>query len=224
MSVSWMFLLLLGCRSSCTTHVSQSTCPCNVQLKTVCVANREDVHVPCPIKTEDEMTFNLFKGQELISNVSCTGENHTLNCTVLNARVGVEVERKQQKSVDFVLTGVNESSHGTYRCEGIITFPPPFKGVPSVVMIQVLVEGHLCKCNKESSNHGDNSSQIYKWIWILMVVLLSIYSITVTIIAIVNWVRMRNIDSQSDYMNTKPRGQRDGRKKRGVQKPIPRHF
>ncbi|XP_060922839.1 T-cell-specific surface glycoprotein CD28 [Limanda limanda] len=226
-SVGWTFLLLLGCRLSCATHVSPSTCPCDVQLNTICVPGREQVHVPCPNVTADEIIFKLFKEQELIFNVTCMAENNTLKCTSLHTSAGVGVENIRQESVDFVLTGVTESSYGTYRCEGLVMFPPPLKTVPSAVMM--LVKGHPCRfkteTTKDSSICGDNPSQhLDIWIWIVMVAFLSIYSVTVTVIAIVIWVRMRKEASQSDYMNTKPRGMRDGKKKRGIQKPIPRHF
>ncbi|XP_035005641.2 uncharacterized protein si:dkey-1h24.6 [Hippoglossus stenolepis] len=225
-SVGWTFLMLLGCRLSCATHVSPNTCPCNVRLKAVCVPGRENVSVTCPNVTADEIIFKLFKERELISNVTCTRENNTLKCTSLYTRVGVEVENIRQKSMDFVLTRVTESSYGTYRCESLVMFPPPLKTVHSAGMI--LVEGHPCRfkkdTSKDSSHCDDNPSRGFDWIWIPMVALLSIYSGTVTVIAIVIWVRMRNEASQSDYMNTKPRGMRDGRKKRGIQKPIPRHF
>ncbi|XP_062236501.1 T-cell-specific surface glycoprotein CD28 [Platichthys flesus] len=225
-SIGWTFLLLLGCRLSCATHVSPSTCPCDVQLKTVCAPGREDVFVPCPNVTADEIRFKLFKEQELISNVTCTRENNTLTCTLLHTTVGVKVENQRQGSVDFVLTGVTESSYGSYRCEGLVMFPPPLKTVPSAVL--KLVKGHACRSKKDttvvSSDSGDNPSQPLFWIWIVLVAFLSIYSGTVTVIAIVIWVRMRKEASQSDYMNTKPGGMRDGRRKRGIQKPIPRHF
>ncbi|CAB1452832.1 unnamed protein product [Pleuronectes platessa] len=146
-SVGWTFLLLLGCRLSCATHVSPSTCPCDVQLNTVCVPGREDVFVPCPNVTADEIRFKLFKEQELISNATCTRENKTLKCTSLQTRVGVKVE---QGSVDFVLTGVTESSYGSYRCEGLVMFPPPLKTVPSAVL--KLVKGHPCRFKKDTTH------------------------------------------------------------------------
>ncbi|XP_044043977.1 T-cell-specific surface glycoprotein CD28 isoform X2 [Siniperca chuatsi] len=84
-------------------------------------------------------------------------------------------------------------------------------------------KGHQCKHNKDCSDSRDQNS-VFPWIWILVVLLIIIYSIIVTIIAFINWVKLRRTDSQSDYMNTKPRAPRDRKKKRGVQTPIPRHF
>lgn len=225
--VRWLFLTLLGWWPSGATR---STYPCDVPLKTICVPGSSSsvpvpVPVPCPKMTADEMVFNLFKDQQVISNVTCNHEGDALNCTPPppHATVAVEMNRGNM-SVWFVLDGVTDDSQATYRCEGNVIYPPPWRKVSSALRVQVLVEGHICKCNKGSGNHGDGPGRRFDWIWMLVVALLSIYSVAVTILAVVNWVRWRNTDSQSDYMNTKPIAPRDRRRKKGVQKPIPRHF
>lgn len=53
----------------------------------------------------------------------------------------------------------------------------------------MLLPGHICKCNKGSGNHGDGPGRRFDWIWMLVVALLSIYSVAVTILAVVNWVK-----------------------------------
>ncbi|XP_056226886.1 T-cell-specific surface glycoprotein CD28 [Seriola aureovittata] len=220
MSVCWMFIILLGCKFS-HTALSQSTCNCNEQMKTPCVP----VHVPCPNVTADTVNFNLFKDQEVISYAGCNKFNNTLNCLETIKREGVKLQINQQhESVSFLLTGVTDSSYGTYRCDSTITLPPPFRKVPSTLRIQVIAQGHLCNSNQNSSSLYENPSPGFVWIWILVIILVSIYSIIVTIVAFANWVKLRKMDSQSDYMNTKPRAPRERRKKKGVQNPIPRHF
>ncbi|TDG96228.1 hypothetical protein EPR50_G00237660 [Perca flavescens] len=116
-----------------------------------------------------------------------------------------------------MLTGVNANSYGFYRCELIITYLPPLRTKQSTSRILVLVEGHQCQSPSGDQNNG------FLWIWILVLVLFGIYSLIVTIIASIIWVKWRRSDSQSDYMNTKPKATRN-RKKRGFQNPIPRHF
>ncbi|XP_039998274.1 uncharacterized protein si:dkey-1h24.6 isoform X2 [Xiphias gladius] len=195
------------------------------QLKTVCVPGRDKVRVPCPNGTADVMIFNLLRDQEVIANLTCHRENNTLKCTNPHTWVDTKVEENNQHTlVSFILTGLSNSSHETYACEGIFIYPPPLRRLPSAVRIQVLEEGQLCKCNKNSNIHGDNPRCGFTWIWILVFVLLSIYSVISTVIALVNWVKLRKTDSQSDYMNTKPRAPRDRKKKKGVQNPMPRYF
>ncbi|XP_071320192.1 T-cell-specific surface glycoprotein CD28 [Trachinotus anak] len=217
MSVCWMFLILLGCKLSRTTQ-SESTCSCNEKVKTFC----RPLHVLCPNVTATKMMFHLIKDHQVISNVSCRIENNTLDCSSSHSREGVELcEDKQHKSVSFIFTRANSRLHGTYWCDSTVILPPPFKIIQNTLRVQVLVEGQVCD---ESSNTSENPSHGFVWVWILVVAFLGIYSITATIVAIAIWVKLRKTDSQSDYMNTKPRATRDRRKKKGVQNPIPRHF
>uniref|UniRef100_A0A3Q3J935 Immunoglobulin V-set domain-containing protein n=2 Tax=Monopterus albus TaxID=43700 RepID=A0A3Q3J935_MONAL len=220
MSVCWILMILLGCRTSHATQ-SQSNCTCNDHLKTVCESHRGTVHVQCPNVTTEksEVRFRLYKDRKIISSLSCS-RNKTVygwTCTSESTEEGVSPNIKHT-SVSFALTALTNSSQGIYSCESTIEFPPPF--TKSTLSILVLVHEYQCMCIEDSNNvnHG------FHWIWILVAVLLLIYSLTVTIIASVVWVKMRRMDSQSDYMNTKPRGPRERRKKKGIQNPIQRHF
>ncbi|XP_044043976.1 T-cell-specific surface glycoprotein CD28 isoform X1 [Siniperca chuatsi] len=216
MSACWMFMIFMGYRLSHAAQ-SQGTCTCKDHLKPVCVPAGGNVTVPCPNLDGEDMAFNLLKDQKVIYNHSKTQEKNASNSEA------VELHENQVNNVSFRLIGVNASFHGIYRCEGIVMFPPPYITERNPLGILVLVEGHQCKHNKDCSDSRDQNS-VFPWIWILVVLLIIIYSIIVTIIAFINWVKLRRTDSQSDYMNTKPRAPRDRKKKRGVQTPIPRHF
>ncbi|XP_029305445.1 uncharacterized protein LOC115019885 isoform X2 [Cottoperca gobio] len=194
-------------------------------LKTLCVPAGDNVPVPCPNVTAEDVTFNLLKDDEVIHNHTCIRDKTSQTCKSQKTRVAVELHG-ENISVTFMLPGVNASSYGVYRCEGIVMFPPPYKKVSSTVLILVLVEGHQCKFNKDHSKPktGGDQKDGFLWIWILGLVLLGIYSVTVTVIAGVILVKWRRSDSQSDYMNTKPKAPRDRKKKGWVQHPIPRHF
>ncbi|KAK2856830.1 hypothetical protein Q5P01_005565 [Channa striata] len=218
MSVCWMFIILLGCWLSHATHF-HTTCIFNERVDPICVTGQEAVHVPCPNITADEIRLNLQKDNKVIHNLTCQLENNTWKCP---QSPKVKVKMQENKLFNFILYGLTEESQGIYRCDGTAMFPPPIKTVPSDVGILVLVEGSQCKCQKSTSEHKNPS--LHGWIWIVLVVFLAIYSLTVTIIAFFVWAKQRKTDSQSDYMNTIPRAPRDRRRKRGVQIPIPRHF
>ncbi|XP_032362650.1 uncharacterized protein si:dkey-1h24.6 [Etheostoma spectabile] len=224
MRACWMFMILLSCSLSRATK-SQSI-PKD-RLEIVCVPANDNVSVPCPELEGEDVTFKLFKEDKMIYN-------HTYNAEKNNAshgkppytRVGVELhQNKENKPDSFMLTGVNASSYGIYRCEYVVTYPPPLKTVPSTLRILLLVEGDHCKFNKTYSKPttGEDQKNGFLWVWILALVLFGIYSLIVTIIASIIWVKWRGSDSQSDYMNTKPKATRN-RKKRGFQNPIPRYF
>ncbi|XP_070813974.1 T-cell-specific surface glycoprotein CD28 homolog [Chaetodon trifascialis] len=219
MSACWMFVILMGCRLG-PSHSTQpqSTCVCHDQLKTFCVPPGDNVTVSCPKLDANHVIFKLLQDEEMIFNHSYIRDKKALNYKPPHSRVVVELhEDKENISASFRLTGLNASSHGIYRCEGTVIFPPPLRTVSSDWRILVLLEGHQCRIHaKPPENCG------FHWIWIIALV--SIYSIIATIIAIVIWVKLRRTDSQSDYMNTKPQAPRERRKKRGVQNPIPRHF
>ncbi|XP_026157701.1 uncharacterized protein LOC113127392 isoform X2 [Mastacembelus armatus] len=224
MRVCWMFMILLGCRLSHATE-SQNTCPCNVELKTVCIPGSESVHVPCPNVTAGEVRFELFKDDNETSHFVCNFQNNTWNCSGKPNQQGMKLQKNSEhKSFSFILDGLTDSSQGVYTCQGTVTYPPPLKTVPSTLRVRVLKEGNQCKCNNAINKPDDNIKHEFHWAWILVVVLLIVYSLTVTIIAFVTWVKLQRVDSHSDYMNTKPRASRDRRKKKGVQNPIPRHF
>ncbi|XP_034720662.1 uncharacterized protein si:dkey-1h24.6 [Etheostoma cragini] len=223
MRACWMFTILLSCSLS---HTTKSERNCEDQLNIVCVPANDNVPVPCPDLEGEDVTYELFKEDKMIYNHTYkTEKNNVSHSKPPYTRVGVELhQNKKNKPDSFILTGVNASSYGIYRCEYIVKYPPPLKTVPSTVRILLLVEGHHCKFNKTYSKPitGDQKNG-FLWIWILALVLFGIYSLIVTIIASIIWVKWRGLDSQSDYMNTKPKAARN-RKKRGFQNPIPRYF
>nr|XP_046238200.1 uncharacterized protein si:dkey-1h24.6 [Scatophagus argus] len=226
MSAWWTFMILLGCRLSHAAQ-SQSTCIFNYQLKTVCVPARGNASVPCPELSTGEAKFNLFHDEQIIYNLTCESKGDTPQCKPPHRTVGVEPHvNSENNSVSFVLTGVNASHHGVYRCERTSLFPPPLITASSQVWIVVLVEGHQCRkmCTNESENNdGKNEGQTcgFHWLWIVVVV--SVYSIIVTVVAVVIWVKLRKVDTDNDYMNTKPRAHRERRKKKGLLNPVPRY-
>lgn len=85
------------------------------------------------------MTFTLLKDEEEIYNHTSNHEKHASN-RKLNTSVDVKLH-VQNKSVSFILTGVTASSHGTYRCESIVRYPPPYLKDAKTLRILVLVEG-----------------------------------------------------------------------------------
>ncbi|XP_029379277.1 uncharacterized protein LOC115056726 [Echeneis naucrates] len=220
MSLYWMFAILLGNDLFPFTR-SQSTCCCNEQLKTIFAPMR----VPCPKPQPSTTMFNLFKDKEVIFNVSCSLKDKSLNCPSPSGMEGVSLEIDQQnQSVSVVLSKLTDSIHGDYRCELTVIFPPPYR-VQSNVTVRV-IEGHRNSSCNDSGGSSPHTEPIPRsvWTWIPVVVFLSIYSIVITIIAAVNWVKLRRTESQNDYMNTKPRGPRERRKKKWSLNPIPRHF
>lgn len=94
--------------------------------------------VPCPELTGEDVTFQLFKNGHIYH--TCMHENNFKNCTNTRADVDLHVN-EEKKLASFMLTGVNASNHGIYSCEGMVTFPPPFKKQASVMKILVSVEG-----------------------------------------------------------------------------------
>ncbi|XP_020509588.2 T-cell-specific surface glycoprotein CD28 [Labrus bergylta] len=220
MSPCWVFMILVGFRISDAATQGQNTCTFNDKLKSVCVAAGDSVSVPCPNMTGEDFRLNLLKDQEVISNHTCSLGNKAPDCKS-SSRGWVQLHIKTDNdSVSFLLKGVNASSHGVYRCEGQVRFPPPLlPAVPGAVSILVLIEGHQCKVPKQECS--DNP---WIWIWILALVSVTLYSVIITVSAVFFWVKLRKTDSQSDYMNTKPRAPRGQRKNRGVQNPAPRYF
>nr|ARP51378.1 CD28 [Oplegnathus fasciatus] len=221
MSACWVFMILMGYRLS---HATPSQSACEVQLQTVHVPVGGHVSVPCPELPGKEVTFNLFKDQEMIYNWTRSHEKNATNYEPPHARVGVVLrEKADNKSVHFRLTEVNASSLGVYRCEGMVTYPPPYLKKTSDLRILVLVEGLQCtdndNCHLTTERVHNNT-----FLWLTAVVVLSIYSLIATTIALVYWMKLRNADFQNDYINTKPSAPRGRGKKRGVTNPIPRHF
>ncbi|KAM3585557.1 uncharacterized protein V6R79_020741 [Siganus canaliculatus] len=198
--VCWMLMILVGCRLS-HANPSQSDCAHSDQVEYVCVPAGHRVAVPCPVLQGEEVKFNLFKSGNM---TSLDGELH---------------KNEDNKSVSFMVTAVNSSSSAVYRCVGTVMYPPPLRTVPGDRGYLVLTEGNQCH-HKQDQTKEPNS--VRHWIWILAVV--SVYSFTITVVAAVLSVKLRSTDSQSDYMNTKPRAHRERRRKGEVKHPIPRHF
>ncbi|XP_034533876.1 T-cell-specific surface glycoprotein CD28-like [Notolabrus celidotus] len=228
MKAFWMFLMLVGCWTSTATH-SLSSCTFKYKLQTVCIPAGHNATVTCPELTGELVRFNFLKNQELIYSHKCNNTRKTLNCTSHSFRDGGEPRVKMEnKSARFELTAVNASSHAVYLCVAEVLFPPPLPPpVPSPEGVVVLVEGHQCnKVNKQENHRHPDAEQRsdHLWIWILVIVSVIIYSTIITVFALSFWVKLKKTDSQSDYMNTKPRPPRGPRKNRGVQNPAPRYF
>ncbi|KAK5891223.1 hypothetical protein CgunFtcFv8_018499 [Champsocephalus gunnari] len=212
MKACWMFMILLSCRLSQADKTQQ--------LKMICVPFGGDAPVPCPELNQRDATLNLIKNEESISKQKRISSGNTTWKPPTKAEVELH-ENREHKSVHFMLTGVNASSFGLYRCEATVFHPPPIETMPSTVFILVQVEGHQCSLNTKA---GGGQTDGLLWIWILGLVVLSIYGVTATIIAGIFWVRWRSSESHTDYMNTKPKAPRDRRKNKWVQNPGPRHF
>lgn len=222
-----MFVILTSCWASSATQ-TWGTCTCNYELEAVCLPAGHSVLVPCPNLTEGDFRFNLKKNGKVIHSESCINDKNALNCTPKYSRARVEVlnTETENKSISFKLTEVNASSFGAYRCEGTVVFPPPRR--PSVYAAGklLLVEGHQCKINKHRKDPQteDVESRDFSWIWIVVLVSVIIYSVIITVCASFCWIKLKKTDSQSDYMNTKPRAPRGHRRNRGVQNPAPRYL
>ncbi|XP_061548181.1 T-cell-specific surface glycoprotein CD28 [Phycodurus eques] len=192
---AWVIVILLGYRFS-PAGTTQRQCPCQYELHAVCAHDPATVSVPCPKMAGEDLTFALLKDEQVIYNQKCNYTNNALDCES-NTSADL-VLREANTSVSFVLTGETARKGGLYRCEGMVTFPPPFKTQMSAVRILVHVEGHHCSTGKTKVGNGD------LMIWIPVLGILCIYSIIITIIAVVNWITDRQAEFQNDYVNTKP--------------------
>lgn len=111
------------------------------QPEIVCVPPGHNVAVPCPKPPGQEVKFTLLQDEEIIYNQTYDRRN-ALNYKPPYTRAGVELhENADNKSVSFMLTGVNASSRGIYRCESQVMYPPPLRTLSSVLRVLVLVEG-----------------------------------------------------------------------------------
>ncbi|XP_077371346.1 uncharacterized protein LOC144014909 isoform X1 [Festucalex cinctus] len=212
---SWLILILLGYRFSLASP-TQSKCACKYKLQAVCTRDPATVSVPCPTMAGEELTFTLRKDEREIHIQKCNNTANTLDCeSSANADL---VLREVNTSVSFVLTGELAKNGGLYSCEGMVRFPPPFKTEMSAVRILVHVEGRKCSSGETKVGNG------HLWIWIPVLGVLCIYSIVVTIIAVVNWANVRQSNSQNDYMNTKPRVTSQRRRERTFRDTPRQHF
>uniref|UniRef100_A0A668AH31 Immunoglobulin subtype domain-containing protein n=1 Tax=Myripristis murdjan TaxID=586833 RepID=A0A668AH31_9TELE len=207
----------ITCNQNITWIMNTSLSPDN--LKLLCLPVNGTVSVPCPNPDGAEVAFSLSLGRDVIASHSCKEHNnaskHSENVVKISA--GVELHRNvTEGSISFVVAA---RKSGNYSCAATRTWPPPILPLHNTSNILVLMEGHDCTCE---SDHEDQPPPVYPlWIWILGIAAVGAYSLIVTIIAFVNWLKRK--DSQSDYMNTKPRAPK-GHRKGGVQHPIPRHF
>ncbi|XP_041638127.1 T-cell-specific surface glycoprotein CD28-like [Cheilinus undulatus] len=222
MTVCWMFLFFLVCRISNAAE-AQDTCPSNDKLQPFCICAGQSVSVPCPKLSGEEFKFSLLKDEVEIYNHTCSHVNRTPQCEPLHTRAGVQLISEGNSSLSFMLTGLNASSQGVYRCKGTVRFPPPLCRTKGAVVL-VLIKEHLCNIKKHLDTEPGDHSRGFPWVWVLVLVPVTVYGIIVSIFALFFWLKLKRTDSQSDYMNTKPRAPRGHRKKRGVQNPTPRYF
>ncbi|XP_061660028.1 uncharacterized protein si:dkey-1h24.6 isoform X2 [Syngnathoides biaculeatus] len=189
---TWVIVIMLGFFQPTTT---KRQCACKYELQPECT--HDPVTVPCPKMAGEEVRFNLLKDEQVIYNQACYYKNNLLNCeSNTSADLGLH---EAKASVSFVLTGKAATKGGLYRCEGIVTFPPPLLKQRSDVSILVHVASHHCSTGETKVGHGE------LMIWIPVLGILCIYSIIITVIALVNWATGRKADFQNDYINTKPR-------------------
>lgn len=98
--------------------------------------------MPCPKLSFEDAKFDLLQDGEIIYNNTCSLEEDSIKCKTNNIREDVALrENNENKSVSFVLTKVNASSHGIYRCKVKVTFPPPLVTKLSDPGILLLIEG-----------------------------------------------------------------------------------
>ncbi|XP_051914892.1 uncharacterized protein si:dkey-1h24.6 [Hippocampus zosterae] len=203
---AWVIRIILGSMIAMANPI-QGMCPCKYELQAVCKHNPATIYVPCPMLVGEDLTFALRKDEKVIHTQKCNSNKMTVDCEP-NPCAELML-REVNTSVSFVLTGEMAKNGGLYRCEGTVTFPPPLKTEMSAVGILVHVEGHKCSSGKTKEGNG------YLWIWITVLGVLCVYSIIITIIAVVNRVKVRQEQFQNDYINTKPRGTSQRERERG---------
>ncbi|XP_037552674.1 T-cell-specific surface glycoprotein CD28 [Nematolebias whitei] len=224
MGVCWMLMILLSCMSSCASlHRSpRGNEGEQLQILYLNAHSRQPVFVPCPNVTGEDVTFQLFKNQNILCQLGTKNQNQC-NQTQINAQ---PCKNELNQVVGFNITGPAAArSKAIFRCEAKIMFPPPFLLLQSDQWVLILTEEDLCLSNKDESNGSDSEERkSLFWIWITAVSLLGTYSLAITAVALVIWVRSKGAENQNDYMNTKPKAPRKRKKKKGVQTPIPRYF
>ncbi|XP_077407833.1 T-cell-specific surface glycoprotein CD28 homolog [Vanacampus margaritifer] len=211
---SWIILIFSGYRFSLASPTQK--CACKYELQAVCWHDPATVSVPCPTMAGEELTFTLLKDEQGIHIQMCNYTNNTLDCeSSSNADL---VLREANASFRFVLTGEMAKNGGLYTCEGMVRFPPPFKTEMSAVRILVHVEGRKCSSGETKVGNG------HLWICIPVLGILCIYSIIVTIIAVINRANVRQSNSQNEYINTKPRVTSQRRRERAFRNTPRQHF
>lgn len=132
-------------------------------VKTVCVPERDNVLVPCPDLTAEDIKYNVYRDNEVVY----TYEYNHKNNESTSVRVGMEPYKNAKDiPVGFMLTRVNTSSLGIYRCEGIVKYPPPLLQLQSQQWILVLIAGKY-------SYHWDS---IYNLVYIKSNPMLHVFS------------------------------------------------
>lgn len=209
MGVCWLLVILLCCTSSSTCDEQHRYIHCKKE-------SPENVFVPCPNMTAEDVIFKLFHNSKQIYEL-CTGKHKPFSN---QTHPDVRPKNENGKLIGFNLNMTAITNQPLYVCAGTVTYPPPLKYKNSSVL--VLEEGHIWPCKTEKDPEKPASRTV--WIWIVVVVLLSTYSLAVTIAALAFWYKLKDGDSQNDYINTKPRAPPNRRKKRGLHHPIPKHF
>lgn len=118
------------------------------RLNTVCVPVGGNVSIPCQNSSAEDIKFSLFKDGECVHHHTRISGTTTPNQNTSTNPAGVEYP--SENSLYVTITGVNASSHGIYRCEVTVMFPPPLITLYSDAGILVLIEGKyssvmLCK-------------------------------------------------------------------------------
>lgn len=185
---------------------SEWSSSCNNNLRTVCVGVSDPVFVPCPSLDSEDLRFKLFKNQEMMSLSIC---NQSDPCQQ-RSPVPFVSWTNQSTQLGFTLTVQNQSSHGLYRCEGKSMFPPPVQTKSGPEQVLVLVQGDQCKFSVSDPGSSSDPNPV----WIIALVFSCIYSLFVSVIAVVLWMKRRSAEYQNDYVNTRPpRNQRHRRAK-----------
>uniref|UniRef100_A0A3P8S3D7 Immunoglobulin subtype domain-containing protein n=1 Tax=Amphiprion percula TaxID=161767 RepID=A0A3P8S3D7_AMPPE len=222
MGFCWMLIILLSCRLSQATP-SKCTCDDESIIHFVPENGSIRVLVPCPNVTGVDLEFLLYKDQEVIYD-------DTYGKEISHGWLDVKLDKnRENKTVGFILTKATTESQGIYICTATRTYPPPYRKESGQGILLLDERFRFQRSKHNSSNmtaerQDSRETQSYPWIWITAVALLSTYSLVVTVLAWVNWMKLKKTDCQSDYINTKPRAPRGNKKKRGVQNPIPRYF
>uniref|UniRef100_H2LKS1 Uncharacterized protein n=1 Tax=Oryzias latipes TaxID=8090 RepID=H2LKS1_ORYLA len=206
----WTLLVLMLCRTSHasqdldtkgkkqTKHGNETS---NVTLKRVFVL--------CPNFTTQHVLFKLTINQELMATCEIKNSSQIFESQPSNTDVEF---KKTDALVGFELRGAMARADVAYRCDADKKFPPPFETFS-------LLYPETCT-NPEACQEGGGGGGQLLWVWVTGVTLLATYGLAVTVAAFVLWFKLKDADSQNDYMNTKPKA---ARKRRGLQNPTPKY-
>uniref|UniRef100_A0A3P9JEZ5 Uncharacterized protein n=1 Tax=Oryzias latipes TaxID=8090 RepID=A0A3P9JEZ5_ORYLA len=200
----WTLLVLMLSR---TSHASQGLDTKDVTLKRVFVL--------CPNFTTQHVLFKLTINQELMATCEIKNSSQIFESQPSNTDVEF---KKTGALVGFELRGAMARADVAYRCDADKKFPPPFESFPNQSWFLVFHE-ETCT-NPEACQEGGGGGGQLLWVWVTGVTLLATYGLAVTVAAFVLWFKLKDADSQNDYMNTKPKA---ARKRRGLQNPTPKY-